>query len=79
MTRYFFDLHNDEDTLDEEGQELADDGAARDRARQEALIQAGESVRLHGHLVLHHRIVVRREHEGEAFAVRFGDVVDVRN
>ena len=79
MARYFFDLFNDEETRDTEGTDLPDDGAARECARREVLIQAAESIRRHAHFVRHHRIVIRNDSGQEIAAVRFGDVVSVRD
>ena len=76
MPRYFLHLYNDEECLDEHGVELADDSAAIDRARQEVRVMAAESVRMHGHLVKSHRIVVMNASDIVA-TVRFGDVIAV--
>ena len=43
--RYYFHLHNDMYSPDEEGVELDDIAAAREHAEQEARIMAAESVR----------------------------------
>jgi len=78
MPRYYFHLHNDVSTRDEEGTELPDAGAARDRACREIIQLAADSVKSHRHLVLHHHIEITDE-AGEAVdSVTFGDVVDVR-
>jgi hypothetical protein len=44
MPRYFFHLHNDEISVDEEGRELADLAAARATALEAARGLAGEAV-----------------------------------
>ena len=50
MARYFFHLHNDVHTRDEEGRECASLEAAREAAFSEARVMASSSV-LEGHLV----------------------------
>lgn len=78
MTRYYFDVFNDEITLDEEGQELPDREAAVARARFEARVLAGDSVVQQGHLVLDHHIRVRSPDGDIVASVNFGDVIEVR-
>jgi len=77
MARYFFNLYNDETSLDEEGTELPDDSAAREWAKLEVRYMASESVKAHAHLVLHHHVIVTNEAGEEVTTVRFGDVVSV--
>jgi hypothetical protein len=79
VPRYFFHLYNDEVTLDEEGEELPDVAAARDRARREVQVMAAEAIKTHSHLVLHHRIVVADAKGQEVASFLFGDVITVRN
>jgi len=79
MGRYYFNLFNDHDTIDEEGAELSDDDAAYEFARMEARNQAAVSVREHGHLILSHRIVVLNSERADIATVTFGDAVEVRN
>lgn len=55
MPRYFFNLFNDENAVDEEGSELSDAAAALDKAAADARYMAAQSV-LRGHLTLTHRI-----------------------
>ncbi len=78
MTRFYFDLHNDEVTIDEEGVEFADLDAARDCATREVRAIAAESVKEHSHLVRSHRIVIR-DGDREVAAVTFGEVIAVRD
>lgn len=56
MPRYCFHVFNDEQTVDEEGVELADQAAAMALAAAEARNLAAESVKIHSHLILRHRI-----------------------
>jgi hypothetical protein len=78
MARYFFHLHNDADTLDEDGSEFPDDAAAIAHGRTEALAMASASVSEHSHLVLDHHVIVAND-EGQCLArIRFGDVVEIR-
>ncbi|MGN6817643.1 MAG: DUF6894 family protein [Sphingomonas sp.] len=77
MARYFFNVYNDEITLDEEGADFADAAAALRRAANEARNFATESVRAHGHLVLHHKIEVLDEQRHKVGVVHFGDAVAI--
>lgn len=74
---FYFHLHNDIHTVDEEGCELPDAEAARAQAEDEARVMAAESVRS-GHLDLSHYVEVADESGETLFKVRFGDVVCVR-
>ncbi|RZI61360.1 MAG: hypothetical protein EOP94_00730 [Zymomonas sp.] len=74
MTRYYFHLHNDIDSPDEEGQELNDDRAALETALDAAREMASEQVRLES-LDLRHFIVCVDEAGREVGIVRFGDAV----
>jgi hypothetical protein len=76
MARYFFHLHNDVETRDEEGVELPDLTAARRVAEHEARTIAAESV-AHGRLCLGHSIEVADESGATVLVVRFGEVVEV--
>ena len=76
MPRYFFDIYNDEDTIDTEGLELADEAAAMARSVIEARELAAESVR-QGHLVGSHRIEVRDADRQCIGAVRFDEAVTI--
>jgi hypothetical protein len=77
MSRYYFNVYNDEITLDEEGAELADTSTALRRAADEARNFAAESVKAHGHLVLHHKIEVEDEGRNKVGVVFFRDVVAI--
>ncbi len=79
MSRYFFNLYNDEVSIDEGGIELSDDDAAREWARCEVRYQAAESIKLHAHLILSHKVVIRNEAASEVDMVTFGDVVAIRS
>ena len=78
MARYFFNIYNDEETLDEEGLELPDASAALARAVDEVRNFAAESVKSHSHLVMHPRIEVVDADLRLVGTVRFGDVIEVR-
>ncbi len=56
--RYFFRIHNDMDTIDEEGIELPDGDGARVRGQHEVRKLATESIKTEGHLVLDHHIEI---------------------
>ena len=76
MPRYFFHLHNDLETRDEEGLELPDLAAARDVADHEARAMAAQSV-ANGQLDLNHSIEVTDESGATVLVVRFGEAVEI--
>ena len=76
MPRYFFHLHNDIETRDEEGVELADLAAARGLAEREARSIAAHSV-TGGTLDLAHSIEVTDAGGTTVLRVRFGDVIEI--
>lgn len=51
MPRYFFHVFNDEQTVDQEGVDLADQEGAMALAAAEARNLAAESVKIHSHLI----------------------------
>jgi hypothetical protein len=79
MARYYFHLHNDEDLVDEEGSEFADDASAIEHGRGEALAMAVASLAEHRHLVLSHHVIVTDHAGREVTAIRFSDVVQIRD
>jgi hypothetical protein len=76
MPRYFLHLHNDLDTLDEEGQEFPDDRSALECALCSARDVASAAVR-EGKLDLNHFIICVDENGREVGIVRFADAVHV--
>jgi hypothetical protein len=77
MPRYFFDVYNDDVTLDDEGLELLDDKAAMARAVKETRALAAETV-THGHFTRHHRLDVLDEQRNAVGSVRFEEAVEIR-
>ena len=77
MTRFFFDLHNEVDVIDEEGREFADQDAAKVYALREAREMIQVSVEEHGRIDLRHRLEVRDESGAVAFTTLFDDAVVV--
>lgn len=75
--RFYFDLHNDIETTDGEGQELVDEAAARRHAEDVARIMAAESVR-QGHLDLNHYVEVAGPDRKPLFRIAFGNAVAIR-
>jgi hypothetical protein len=75
---YFFNVYNDEITLDEEGAELADVAAAKARASREARALASHSV-AEGHFTRHHRIEVTDADRQVLAVVRFDEAVEIRD
>jgi hypothetical protein len=60
VSRFFFHLYNDEISLDEEGRELADIGAARDCAIKDARDMAAERYGNGPHFQSSGRVAVAR-------------------
>jgi hypothetical protein len=76
VPRYFFHLHNDIDSPDEEGAEHANDREAMECALDNCREMASASVRK-GHLDLRHFIICVAEDGREVGIVRFGDAITV--
>ncbi|HYD23369.1 MAG TPA: hypothetical protein VEB68_01125 [Croceibacterium sp.] len=76
MPRYFFHLHNDLDSYDDEGREMDDAVQARRCAEQDARDMAAEGVRA-GELNRSHHVDVTDAGGTLLFSVRFGEVVRV--
>jgi hypothetical protein len=72
MPRYYFHLHDDLVTEDEDGTVFPDDAAALAKAHEEARYLAAESIRSSHRLVLHHCIVVADEQGTTLARVTFG-------
>jgi hypothetical protein len=72
VPRYFFHLHNRVVATDEEGAELADIDAAREKAEEDAREMVCASVR-EGYLNLDHRIEVADEAGEVVLVVTFRD------
>lgn len=77
LSRYFFHLHNDCYTEDEEGRECPDLDSAREAALAEARTMAATSV-VEGHLDLSHFVRVTDVRGREVMTVSFADAVAVR-
>ena len=78
MPRYFFDLHNDVDALDEEGVELRDANAAITHALYEARTMIQASVAETGRIDLRHHIDVRDDAGEILHVLHFEDAVTVQ-
>lgn len=77
MPVYYFNLFNDEVTLDETGVELSSEEDARAHAIQEARAMAASAV-LEGRLTGSHRIEYVDESRRSVGAVRFDEAVEIR-
>jgi hypothetical protein len=77
MSVYYFDIYNDDVTLDDEGADLADVQAAFAHAVKAARSLAAETV-VHGHLVRTHRIEIRDAERNSVGTVRFEEAVEIR-
>lgn len=76
MPRFFFNLYDDVDTLDEEGMELRDRQAAEAYAIECARSIAAEQV-IQGKLTLSHRIELADESGEVVKTIRFSDAVEI--
>ncbi len=77
MPLYYFQVFNDDVTLDDEGAELADDEAALAHGVKEARALAAYSVQ-HGHLVGSHRIDIVDADRRPVGSVRFDEAVNIK-
>jgi hypothetical protein len=77
MPRYYFHVFNDETSLDEEGQELADLEAARAFAVAGARSLMSDTLK-EGRLDLSHHIAIEDERGELLLNVTFGEAVEVR-
>lgn len=75
---FYFDVHNDDLTIDREGIDLAGPDDATARAAREARQLICETIREGGYFVADHRIEVRDETGRRIGGVRFGDAVEIR-
>lgn len=76
MKRYFFNIYNDDTTLDDEGALLADEHAARAHAVKAVRSLASETVLL-GHFFGSHRVEFVDLHQNKIGKVRFDEAVVV--
>ena len=76
MPLYYFNIYNDDMTLDEEGVVLADEHAARAYAVKAVRSLAAETA-LHGHLVGHHRVEYVDTGQNPLGEVRFDEAVEI--
>lgn len=76
MPMYYFNVYNDDTTLDEEGAELADEHAARAYAVKAVRSLAADTVR-QGHLVGHHRVEFVDKDQNPVGEVRFDEAVEI--
>jgi hypothetical protein len=73
---YFFNLYNDDITLDDEGQRFPGLASAQEHGLNETRIMAAESVRL-GKLNLAHRLEITDEDGTVLRTIQFGDAVRI--
>jgi hypothetical protein len=77
VPRFYFNLHDDLDVLDDEGTELPNLDAARAHALHSARVTFAETAKDEGRVTLHHHIDIMDEHGVVLDAVQFGDAVRV--
>lgn len=75
--RYFFHVHDDYTTIDEEGADLPDAAAAKDYALAAARELICDEVRS-GRLKLDHRIEIEDEHGVHVGTIRFSDAFQIQ-
>ena len=75
MPRYYFDLYNDIDAIDENGVVLAGLEAAQTHALREAREMICASVEEQGKIDLRHRIAIRDEAGNGVGEIRFENAV----
>ena len=76
MPRYYFDLHNDMEVVDEEGREFPGPDAAKADTIRSARELLAEDV-MGGRIKLSHRIEVRDQAGVQLFAIHFRDVLSI--
>ena len=77
MPLFYFNIYNDDVTLDDEGAELPDYHAAYAHAIKAARSLAADTA-LRGHLVLSHRIEIVDGDQTALGQITFGEAVEVR-
>lgn len=78
MPRYFFNIYNDEITIDEEGRELPDIATAHELALDSARDLVCESIH-HGHLNLDDRIEVIDEKGETVLILTFREAFTIKS
>jgi hypothetical protein len=77
MPKYYFNIYNDDVTMDPEGADLADEHAARAYAVLSVRSLAADTVS-HGHLTAHHRVEIVDQDQNPVGTVRFDEAVDIK-
>ena len=76
MPLYYFNIYNDDMTLDDEGVVLADEHAARAHAGKAVRSLAADTA-LHGHLIGHHRVEYVDAGQNPLGEIRFDEAVEI--
>lgn len=76
MPRYKFHIFNSDQTIDPEGRECPDLGAAKAHATDGARSIMAEEIRVKGEITLHHWIEIEDE-QGEMHVLPFADAVTI--
>jgi hypothetical protein len=77
VPRFYFNLHDDLDVLDDEGMEHPNLEAARTHALHCVRVTFAETAKDEGRVTLHHHIDIVDEHGVVLHSVKFGDAVKV--
>ena len=78
MPRYYFDLHNDVNAIDDEGRELPDLEAVKADVLKEVRAMIKTSIDETGRIDLRHHIDVRDENDAVVYVMHFEDAVTVQ-
>ena len=78
MPRYYFDLHNDVNAIDDEGRELPDLEAVKADVLEEVRAMIKASIDETGRIDLRHHIDVRDENDAVVYVMHFEDAVTVQ-
>jgi hypothetical protein len=77
MPRYYIDLYNDIDSIDEEGADYPDLAAAKMAAMQAARALMAEQIKQGRAVTLHHRIEVADEGRKVLAVISFGELITI--
>ena len=77
MARFYFDIYNDDVTIDDEGVECINAALAHESAVRAARALACDEIKSKGRLNLGNRIVVRNSDKHEISAVLFGEAIEI--
>jgi hypothetical protein len=77
MPRYYFNIYNDDTTMDDQGAELPDDIAAQEHGNRAVRSLAAHTV-LEGHLTGSHYVEIVDDSRRRVATIRFDEAVELR-